>query len=114
MNQGLLWLADNLRINYGQYALIELARMLLKAAAVYPLCIEGRTLQALDTLAPISLRWPDWYAADTLDTQRTADTLISLVEARQMSRETALRIIAGSYDIEDVAAELRRIKEEGT
>ncbi len=69
-------------------------------------------MPALNVQAPISLRWPDWYAADTLDTQRAADTLIALVEAGQMSRETALRVIAGTYDIEDVAAELRRIKEE--
>ena len=114
MNQGLLWLADNLRISYGQSALLQLARMFLKASAVHALRLEGRVLQALDTQAPISLRWPDWYTADTLDSQRTAETVISLVQARQMSRETALRVIAASYDIEDVAAELRRIKEEST
>ena len=114
MNQGLLWLADNLRISYGQSALVQLAHMFLKASAVYALRVQGGLVPVLNAQASISLRWPDWYAADTLDTQRTADTVIALVRAGQMSRETALRVIAGTYDIEDVTAELRRIKEEST
>ena len=30
MNQGLLWLADNLRVSYGETALLCLARMILR------------------------------------------------------------------------------------
>ncbi len=112
MNQGLLWLADNLRVSYGQGALVELARMILRASQVYQLRAGGRALPALAMDAPIGLRWPDWYPDDALDGQRTAETLISLVGAKQMSRETALRVLAASYDIEDVAAEMRRIKME--
>ena len=114
MNQGLVWLADNLRVSYGQCALVELARMILRASQVFPLRAGGMDLPALDVGAPISLRWPDWYPDDALDGQRTAETLISLVNAKQLSRETALRIIASDYDIEDVSAELQRIKAEGT
>lgn len=113
MNQGLVWLADNLRVRYGQCALIELARMVLRASHVYPLRIEGRLVAPLPRDAPISLRWPDWYPDDALDGQRTAETLISLVQAKQLSRETALRVIAANYDIEDVTMELQRIKAEG-
>ncbi len=113
MNQGLLWLADNLRISYGQCALTTLARMILRATHIYPIRVEGRVLAPLACDAPISLRWPDWYPDDALDGQRTAETLIALVAAKQMSRETALKVLAASYDIEDVAAELHRIKTEG-
>ena len=88
--------------------------MFLKASDSFALHLEGRAVPRLDTRATVSLRWPDWYVADTLDTQRTANTLIDLVKAKQMSRETALRAIADTYDIEDVAAELRRIEEEST
>jgi len=113
MNQGLVWLADNLRVSYGEGALLELARMILLASQKFPLRVGGRALHSLDTAAPVSLRWPDWYPDDALDGQRTADTLISLVNAKQLSRETALRIIAADYDIADVTAELQRIKAEG-
>ncbi len=112
MNQGLVWLADNLRVSYGQGALLELARMVVRASHVFPLRVQGRPLPTLNPAAPISLRWPDWYPDDALDGQRTADTLIALVGAGQLSRETALRILAADYDIEDVALELQRIKAE--
>jgi hypothetical protein len=113
MNQGLVCLADNLRVSYGQCALLELARMILRASQVFSLKAGGAPLPPLDALAPVSLRWPDWYPDDALDGQRTAETLISLVNAKQLSRETALRIIASDYDIEDVTAEMERIKAEG-
>jgi riboflavin synthase len=109
MNQGLLWLADNLRVSYGQGGLLDMARMILRANRTYPLHVGGRVLPRLDCDAVVSLRWPDWYPDDALDGQRTAETLISLVAAQQMSRETALRVLAASYDIEDVDAELQRI-----
>ena len=35
MNQGLLWLADNLRITYGEVALLTLARMIVRASSRY-------------------------------------------------------------------------------
>ncbi len=112
MNQGLLWLADNLRVSYGEGALVALARMILAASQVYALRVEGRVLPPLPVTAPISLRWPDWYPDDALDAQRTAETLIALVAAGQMSRETAMRVLSADYDIEDVAAELARIEAE--
>ena len=112
MNQGLLWLADNLRVSYGQVGLMALARMFIRASRVYALTVQGRAVPELDTAASISLRWPDWYPPDALDAQRIADTLISLVTARQMSRETAMHILAAGYDIEDVTAELKRIQVE--
>ena len=112
MNQGLLWLADNLRVSYGECALVSLAKMILAASQVYALRIEGRVVPPLPLTASVSLRWPDWYPDDALDGQRTAETLISLVAAGQMSRETAMRVLAGNYDIEDVAAEMARIEAE--
>lgn len=113
MHQGLLWLADNLRVSYGEGALLSLARMIMRASHVFPLRVEGRVLQPLNLGARVSLRWPDWYPDDALDGQRRAETLISLVSASQMSRETALRILASDYDIEDVSAELEKIRAEG-
>jgi hypothetical protein len=111
MNQGLLWLADNLRISYGG-GLLALARMILRAAHIYPLCLEGAALPPMDADTALSLRWPDWYPADSLDRQRQAETMISLVAAKQISRETALRVLSPLYDIDDEQVELARIKAE--
>lgn len=112
MNQGLLWLADNLRISYGQLGLLPVLRMMLQAASIYPLSIFGGRLAALSGTAALSLRWPDWYPPDALDRQRDAAALIALVKARQLSRETALRILASNYDIQDVTGELGRLAAE--
>jgi len=70
MNQGLIWLADNLRISYGEGALLELARMVLRAAAIYPLQVGGQKLPPLDPHARLSLVWPRWYAPSAEDRQR--------------------------------------------
>jgi hypothetical protein len=112
MNQGLLWLADNLRVNYGQGALLDLAAMILKASQIFPLRAGGKTYANLDVHAQIGLRWPDWYPDDALDGQRKAETLIALVNARQMSRETAVRLVADDYDLPDAAGEFRKIEAE--
>jgi hypothetical protein len=114
MNQGLLWLADNLRISYGESGLLCLARMMLRASSVYGLSAEGETLPPLNAEAALSLRWPSWYPDDALDLQRVADTVTSLVAAKQISRETGMRIIAPAYGIEDTHAELARIHDEDT
>jgi hypothetical protein len=109
MNQGLIWLADNLRITYGEGALLSLAQMVAKASRRYGLRVFGRSVPAIDATAPISLKWPRWYAASSEDRQRDAQTLSTLAEAGHISRDTAVRAIADTYDIEDINAELNRI-----
>jgi hypothetical protein len=109
MNQGLIWLADNLRVSYGEGALLALGRMVLAASRIYPLRVMGHAVGPLDPNARLSLVWPRWYAPSAEDRQRDAQTLGTLAGSGQISRETAVRAIADSYDIEDVPAELARI-----
>ena len=111
MNQGLIWLADNLRVSYGT-ALLQLADMVVRASSIYPLSVRGVPVPPLDAAARITLRWPRWYPPDAEDRQRDASTLKTLAEAGQISRETAVKSIADVYDIEDVPAELARIARE--
>ena len=111
MNQGLIWLADNLRVSYGG-ALLQLADMIVRASAVYPLRVRGAPVEALAAGARISLRWPRWYPPDAEDRARDAGTLKTLIESGQLSRETAVKSIADVYDVEDVAAELAQIAKE--
>ena len=112
MSQGLLWLADNLRITYGESALLHLARMILRASQVYPLNVMGEAIEPLDPAVPLSLIWPRWYPPTAEDRQKDALTLSTLTSAGQLSRETAMKSIADTYDIEDIPAELARIAAE--
>ncbi len=114
MNQGLLWLADNLRVSYGEGGLLCLARMMLRASRVYHLVLNGDVLPRLNPEAALRLRWPNWYPDDALELQRVADTVTSLVAAKQISRETGLRLIAPKYGIDDTQAELAKIQNEGS
>jgi hypothetical protein len=109
MNQGLVWLADNLRVSYGEGALLSLARMALCASQVYQLRAMGRELPVMDPMARLSLNWPRWYPTTADDRQKDAQTLSTLANAGQISRETAVKAIADTFDIEDVPAELARI-----
>jgi hypothetical protein len=109
LNQGLIWLADNLRVSYGESALLALARMILRASQVYALRALGREIGPLDPSVRLSLKWPRWYPPTAEDRQRDAQTLSTLAAAGQISCETAVKSIADTYDIEDVPAELARI-----
>lgn len=110
MNQGLLWLADNLRVSYGETALLCLARMVLRASQVYPLRAMERNVPALDASTRLSIKWPRWYPPTADDRQKDAQTLTTLVRARLVSRETAVKAIADTFDIEDIPGELASIE----
>ena len=113
MNQGLIWLADRLRISYGEGALLSLLNMIIiasnKMSLVYK---DGSSVGKLEQKTAIVLRWPAWYQPTASDLQATATTLHLLVDSGILSRETAVKTIAAQYDIEDVEAELALIKAE--
>ena len=109
MNQGLIWLADNLRVSYGEGALLGLMRMVLRARDRYPLQVRGGVMPELEADARLSLKWPRWYPPTSEDRQRDAQTLSTLLAAGMISQPSAVAAIADSYDIEDVPAELGRI-----
>jgi hypothetical protein len=108
LNQGLIWLADNLRVSYGG-ALLGLARMVLRASSLYKLTAFGADLPQLDPTARVSLRWPRWYPPTALETQQDATTLVSLTGAGIISRETALASVADLYGVENISEELAGI-----
>lgn len=102
LNQGLIWLADNLRTSYGEVGLLQLARLIVRASQVYDLMVFGQKIGSLDTATPLSLKWPRWYPTTAEDRQKDVLSLLSLVTAGCISRETALKAIAGCYDIEHI------------
>lgn len=111
MNQGLVWLADNLRVSYGG-AMLKLARMVLLASNRYALLAGGKPVPPMDATLRLSLAWPRWYAPTAQDRNQDAQTLASLAGAGMISVETAVKSIADEYDIDDVAAEIERIRME--
>lgn len=104
MCQGLVWLADRLRISYGEGTLLALLRMACRASSTIPggLTIMGERVVDLDA-AGIGLRWPAWFAPSFTDRQAQASTLCMLIDSRILSREAALASLASSYDIENIA-----------
>lgn len=112
MNQGLIWLADNLRISYGDGGILPLLRMVVKASQVFPLTVFGAAIPPLDETVRLSLRWPRWYPLSADDRLKEAQAISTLVNARQISKETAVKTIAASHGISDVEAELNAIAEE--
>jgi len=112
MNQGLLWLADNLRISYGEGALLALCRMVLHAATLYPLRVMGQPAPHVEPNVRLTLKWPRWYPLTADDRQKDAQTLATLISSGLISRDTAAKAIADTYDVDDVSAELARIAAE--
>jgi hypothetical protein len=97
MNQGLIWLADNLRVSYGEGGLLPLCRMILRASARYPLVVGGVSLGALDEGAALRLVWPPWYPVSSEDRARDAATLLSLDAAGMLSGDTVARWLADEW-----------------
>jgi len=106
MNQGLLWLADNLRITYGEVALLSLAKMIVQASRRYPIRTSGGNVSPMDPGTPLSLKWPRWYPTTSADRQLDATTLATLMSAGLISRESAMKAIADTYDIGNITNEL--------
>lgn len=112
MNQDLVWLADRLRITYGEGGLMELLRMTLKI-------LNGDALKIYDSFIPktkkdaeITLVWPPWYSLTPDDLQKKSIALTTLVNGKLLSKRTAIRELAPEFDIEDVDEELKQINKE--
>lgn len=97
MNQGLVWLADNLRISYGEGGVLPLCRLMLRAAERYPVVVGGRVVEGLDAGAALRLIWPPWYPASSDDRARDAATLIALSEAGKLAPATVKRWLAADW-----------------
>ena len=100
MCQGLIWLADRLRISYGECGLLSLMRMVCAASVKVRggLRIGGRDCADLDP-AGLSLVWPSWFPASFADRQAQAATVATLVGSGVIDRDTAFDIVAPLYDL---------------
>ena len=99
MCQGLIWLADRLRISYGECGLLSMMRMVCAASSRLRdgLRIAGRDYTDLDSTG-LSLVWPSWFPASFSDRQAQAATVTSLVESGVIDRSMAFDIMAPLFD----------------
>lgn len=109
MHQPLIWLADQMRTTYGENGLLPLVRMVIAVIAKLPIKVKGKEVKHLSDADDPTLRWPPWFAATGFDREQEATALSTLRSASLISRETAVKSIAASFDIEDVDGELARI-----
>lgn len=113
MMQPLVWLADRLRISYGERGIAEAAGMVIKASHHVALRLEsGDKVGPFDADQTVSLRWPRWFPPTAIDLMNLADTLTTLCGGGLMSRETAVKVLAAQYDIDDAAAEAALVEAE--
>jgi hypothetical protein len=106
MAQSLVWLADKLRISYGEYAIRELMRMIVRASSNMALKLKnGDSVDEFGAKSEITLRWPAWFAPTAADRLSTASTLARLCDSGLLSRETAIKVLSADYDIDDPTAE---------
>ncbi|MBV8467172.1 MAG: hypothetical protein JO218_14620 [Burkholderiales bacterium] len=113
MNQALIWLADRLRISYGEGAYLTLLNMIVAAAQRCALVDrKGRALPRMDADAALGLRWPAWYAPTCADELSEAQALSTLHGAGLLSRSAAVAVLAPAYGVGDVELELARLVDE--
>ncbi len=105
----LISLADNLRVSYGQDALLRLLRMVIKASHVYPLRVFGQQIAPLPLDRRLVLKWGPWFSATYADKAQQAQAIATATQADVMSTQTAVTELASNYDVEDVALELAQI-----
>ena len=112
MNQPLIWLADKLRTPYGEGALLDLLKMVIRANEKFELIIDdtGYPKKSLVTGDKISLRWPAWYPPTADDLLSIASALAQLLEAGAISQQVAIKSLAAIFDVEDTEAELKLIE----
>jgi len=108
----LISLADNLRVSYGEDALLKLIRMVMMASHRYSIKVFGQPIKPLPLETRLSLKWGPWFSLTLADKMQQAQAVSTAMAAGVMSRETAVKELASIYDVEDVDLELKRIAAE--
>lgn len=113
MNQALVWLADKLRVTYGEGALRQLLKVILKLIAKYDIYLSDELLSKdFDKNTSIELVWGNWFPYTPDDLQKESIAVVNLVNNGLLSRETAVKSIESNYNIDDTFIEIEKIKVE--
>jgi len=110
LNQTLVWLADRLRISYGEKSICNVWQMIIAISKKVPLVFKDGTPVGELAKGPVTLVWPAWYAPTPTESQQRMETVARGLEAGIISWDTAIRAIASEYDIEDIEAEKKLVE----
>lgn len=106
MYQPLVWLTDDLRTSYGESGLLDVLRMVQAVVRTGRVRLKDRDGAALEVpKGDVTLRWPAFFPATHEDKQSEATALATLIHDEVISKQTATRLVAPNYDIEDIEAE---------
>jgi hypothetical protein len=108
MNQGLIWLADRLRITYGQHGLLSLLGLVCQASEKLVLKIGGESVSYLNGNG-LSLLWPRFFSPSYAEKFQEAQAYSTLRTQGLISRERAVAKMAPDNDVEDITEEMSKI-----
>lgn len=91
---------------------MRLLRMALKVMTSVTVTMNEEVVSVSGSWTDLALRWGDFYPLTPSDEDQTATALKSLIDTGIMSKETATKVIAGHYDIENVAEERAKVEAE--
>lgn len=109
MNQALIWLADKLRISYGNCGLLLLFKMIIEISHKKPLLVNGEIVKNMNQKSVLSLKWPHWYPPTPSDRLQTANSLKVLADSKHISQKTAVQFISDDYSILNIENEIIEI-----
>lgn len=114
MNQPLIWLAERLRMSYGEFGLVKIIELCVKANQQSPIQLRDGMYPVgfTDSAWTVLLDWPDWYDATGTDLMQEANALAVLRNEGIISLETAIRSQAENYNISNVQDELAQAQSE--
>lgn len=113
MMTGLIWLADRLRISYGEGAVLDFLRMVCAASSVLEtgVMVGGVSYRDLDPDG-LELAWAPWMPPMPQDALVTAQALVTAKEGGIVSQETATARYAALLNVDDASAELAKVQKE--
>lgn len=111
-------LASQLRVNYGDFGIIPLLRMLLQIANKMPVKVRGKMVKISNPEEPIDLAWNDFFPPSPMDMQSEATTVLTLFTGGLISRKSALRQLNKffdfDFDIDEEVAEIEKDQDKQT
>jgi len=109
----LVWVADKLRITYGEGGFLRLILMIIQCNQVYELVYEKSGKKniipkgSLKSGVKVGLQWQDYFAATPLDRLQDSQTLNNLTGGEPlMTQGTAINTLSSEYDIVDTEKEI--------
>lgn len=110
MMSGLIWLADRMRVSYGEGALLDLLRMICAMTAKLETGLSAGGVEHHD-LDPdgLELRWAPWMPVMPQDMLTTAQALVTGYAGGVLSQQTAVQTFAGLLNVEDAKEEARQV-----